>query len=100
VFPAAGVGDGTTAGLLTGVGPARERRIGPSSGEGVGFTASSGVRTEFTAPGLASAVGEVDGRMTIRGVAVAPSEDELTAGDSAGSGEGPVLSRSWDRLAR
>jgi hypothetical protein len=100
VFPAPGAGDGTTPGLLTGFGSVRERNTGPSSGEGVGLAASSGARTEFTTSGLASAVGEVAGRMTIRGVAEAPGEDELTAGDSAGSVEGPVFSRSWNRLAR
>ena len=83
-----------------GVGAERERNTGPSSGEGVGLTSSSGIRAEFATPGLASAVGEVAGRMTTRGVAEAPGEDVLTAGDSAGSVEGSVFSRSWDRLLR
>ena len=106
VFPAPGAADGTTPGLLPGVGSVRERRTGPSSGEGVGLTAS-GVWAELTTPGpgftaaeFASAVGEIAGRTTTRGAAEAPCEDEPSTGDSAGSVEGLVFSGFWDRLTR
>ena len=93
-----------------GVGPDKERKTDPSSGEGEGLAAASGegsglavdsgARTEFSTPGAPSAAGEAAGRITTRGVAEAPGEGTLSAGDGKGSTGGLVFSSSSDRLLR
>lgn len=84
-LPLSGAGDGITAGLLTGLGPESERNTGPRSGEASGLTTALGARAEFSVPGVASAAGDVAGRMTTRGVADTSGEGELSAGDGVGS---------------
>jgi len=90
-----------------GVGPDNERNTGPSSGEGEGLAAASGEGSglaesgtvaEFSVPGVASAAGEVAGRITTRGVAEAPGEGAFSAGEGEGSVEGLFFSSSSDRL--
>jgi hypothetical protein len=92
-----------------GVGPERERKTGPNSGVGVDLAASgegsvlaasSGVRTGFSAPGVASAPGEDAGRITTRGVAEAPAEASFAAGDGEGSVDGVLFSSSSVCLLR
>ena len=110
MLPPPGAGDGMTPGLLMGVGPDKERKTGPSSGEGEGLAAASGegsglavdsgARTEFSTPGVPSAAGEAAGRITTRGVAEAPGEGTLSPGDGKGSTGGLVFSSSSDRLLR
>jgi hypothetical protein len=95
-----GAGEGITPGPLTGVGPDNERNTGPSSGEGDGLTAASGEGpglaaasgsfAGFSVPGVVSAVGDVAGRTTTRGVAEAPGDGTF----SAGAGEGSLFSSS------
>ena len=100
VFPAPGAGDGKTAGLPAGVGPDSERKTAPICGEGSGVTAASGARTGFSVPGVASAAGEVAGKMTMRGVAEAPGEGAFSAVAGVDAVEGLALSRSSDLLTR
>jgi hypothetical protein len=92
-----------------GVGPERERKTGPNSGVGVDLAASgegsvlaaaSGVRTEFSTPGVASGAGEDAGRITTRGVAEAPAEASFVPGDGEGSLDGVLFSSSSVCLLR
>jgi hypothetical protein len=97
-----------TPGLLIGVGPESERNTGPSSGVGVDLAASgegsvlagSGVRAGFSTPGVPSAVGELAGKITTRGVAEAPGEASFSPGDGEGSVEGVFFSSSSECLLR
>lgn len=99
-----------TPGLLIGVGPDKDRNTGPSSGEGEGLAAASGVGwglagvpgawTELSTPGVASAAGEVAGRITTRGVAEAPGAGAFSPGDGEGSAEGLVFSLPSECLLR
>ena len=110
MLPAPGAGVEITPGLLIGVGPVKERSTGPSSGEGEGLAAASGVvsglagvsgaRTEFSTPGVPSAAGVVAGRITTRGVAEAPGAGALSPGDGEGSAEGLVFSSPSECLLR
>jgi hypothetical protein len=99
-FPAAGAGDGWTAGLPAGVGPDSERKIAPICGEGSGVTAASGARTGFSVPGVVSGAGEVAGKITTRGVAEVPGEGAFSAVAGVDAGDGLALSRSSDLLTR
>jgi hypothetical protein len=110
VLPPAGAGEGSTPGLLVGVGSDNERKTGPrseegdglaeASGEGSAFSAEPGALAGFSVPGVASEAGEAAGRITTRGVAEAPGEDAFSPGDDEGSVEGLVFSSSLDRLLR
>lgn len=74
-------------GLSAGVGAASERNTGPSSGEGVGLAGAMGACTAFSFPWLVSAVGDVAGRMTTRGVGDESGEEEVSEADRVGSAE-------------
>jgi hypothetical protein len=90
VVPVPATGEGSTTGLLAGVGSPRERNTDPISGEWSALAAESGARTELSVPSVVVAVGDEAGRITTRGVAEAAGEGE----PSATAGLGSVVERS------
>jgi hypothetical protein len=78
-------------GLGAGVGAASERNTGPSSGdgsgEGTGLAGTSVTCTARSLLWLVGVVGEVAGRMMIRGVEEESGEPLLSEGDAVDSAE-------------